>query len=808
MEKTDPPKEETPAADGNPSHRPSQASQTSTKPTNDAIPNSTAAGSSRPASKVTDRPPTTESRRASRNSLKPTSEVQPTDPNDVSAEPKSSQSKRESRAESGMSMTEEEAKAVLQEFLKQNRKKPPSKVKEDSNDPTGEHSGGNNGQEKSKPTNQNIEANDGQVDQLVDRIVEKLKPYLNPGALEVIDEKDEDEEQEDEPGKEAETNEEMKPERSPSQRSLKTAEKVQSVLDEVEKLRNLIEVGRSMSRDGGSQEKELTNVILAMKRKEAKLGLRMKEVEQTEEQLKSRKEILDKKDEDVEKYVRELVENTNKIEEKREELEEKELEINKRLKDAEVIKEKSKATEDGLKYRAEKMRKDELDIKDKIADIERREKQVENDKRVNSDQRDRLRIIEERNNRKERDLKNDEQRIRDLESEIKMQDMDLKFRLEEAKRKEEEIKRKMEDMEDENDKLDRVLRKIQSEKRRLAEDFRTKQEELTDLSARVRKFINDWNRRVGDKVSDQKGNGKYSLTDQSLESAISEVESERRMLELEAELVEQQLELERKGRLLLEQDKVLAELGHLQPLDGGPLLTKRKDDSRLPPLGGKSHYQSPAERSRREDTNYASQRDPNTNGNERRQDERRDSLNLESVKSDEDEDHDTTYEGARAGPRHKPQPPFVFKFTLLSPGQHPSEVAFRTKPIKTIRELKLAMKNQEGIPVNWQRYYSDSRALTDTTLLQRITGRSQLRLTIDRGNKVIKVVFPDKEDIKIPFDLQESFHSSKIRIFQATGIFPSKLRLFISGVEMKGKQILGDYIKGGVTYIGVDYEDD
>lgn len=444
-------------------------------------------------------------------------------------------------------------------------------------------------------------------------------------------------------------------------------------------------------------------------------------------------------------------------------------------------------------------------MRSQLSEIERREKQVENEKRVTNDQRDRLRIMEERNIRKERELKHDEQRVRELESEIKMQDMDLKFRLEEAKRKEEEVKRKMEDLEDENEKLERVLRKIQTEKRRLADDFRAKQEELTDISERVKRFINDWNRRVGDKFSDEKGNGKFPLGNKSLESAISEVESERRMLELEAEIVEQQLELERKGRLLLEQDKILAEVGRLQPLDNGALSTKtRRDETRLPPLGSKSLFNSPGERGRREENNNQGQKGL-INGNGRRKDngDRKDSLNLESVKSDEGEDQDVDDRSSASTAKSKT--PFEFTFTLLNPGSNnTSDVTLKTKPIKTIRDLKAAMKNQEGMPTGWQKYYSNSRTLTDTTLLQRIVGNTQLRLTIDRGNKLLKVALPDGKDMKISFDVEETVHFSKVRIFQATGRLPSKIRLYADGVELMNKSILGDYLQGGTTHIEVE----
>lgn len=114
------------------------------------------------------------------------------------------------------------------------------------------------------------------------------------------------------------------------------------------------------------------------------------------------------------------------------------------------------------------------------------------------------------------------------------------------------------------------------------------------------------------------------------------------------------------------------------------------------------------------------------------------------------------------------------------------------------------MKNQEGIPTGWQKYYSNSRTLTDTTLLQRIVGNTQLRLTIDRGNKLLKVALPDGKDMKISFDVEETVHFSKVRIFQATGRLPSKIRLYADGVELMNKSILGDYLQGGTTHIEVE----
>ncbi|KAJ8040338.1 hypothetical protein HOLleu_14599 [Holothuria leucospilota] len=725
--------------------------------------------------------------------------------------PKSSQSKRESRAESVMSMTEEEAKAVLQDFLKSFKsRRPPTRLKNDANkEGPSEEKGSSERGDSHLP--KLVEENDGQVDQLVERIVEKLKPYLNPEALEVIEEQEEDAEPVH--ASEVEDNsfkdELQRQDRAPSQRSIKTAEKVQSVLQEIEKLRDLIEVGRTLNAENGeggvNQEKELTNVVLALKRKEAKLSQRLKEVEQREAEIQSRKEILEKKDEEVEKYVRELVENTNKNDEKRQQMDAKEAEINRRLEQAEKVTEKCRAQEEEMNERESIVKQQELDVKAHLADVERREKQIEIDKQNIADQKEKIKTMEEKVHRRERELKNEEQRLRDLESEIKMQDMDVKFRLEDAKRKEEEVKKRMEEVEDENEKLDRVMRKIQTEKRRLADDFRSKQDELTELSARARKFISDWNRRMGNQVSDEQIKMKLSMTDKSLASAISEVESERRMLELEAEIVEQQLELERKGRLLLEQDKYLAGLGHHPQSIGDNHLSRKKGDARLPPLGSKSPGQI-TERNRREEGSYGGQRVPPAAGNERVREDRRDSLRLESVKSDDGEE-DSPNDSNRTK-RSRLQPPFTFVFSLHNPGQTAQDVTFTTQPITTIRELKLALKKQEGIPVGWQKFYSNSRSLTDTTSLQRISGNTQLRLLIDRGNKPLKVITPDGSERKVSFDLEETIQFSKIRIFQATGLLPSQMKLFISGKEAKGNNLLGSFCKNGAPEIEVAYNDD
>ncbi|XP_072172459.1 uncharacterized protein [Diadema setosum] len=130
---------------------------------------------------------------------------------------------------------------------------------------------------------------------------------------------------------------------------------------------------------------------------------------------------------------------------------------------------------------------------------------------------------------------------------------------------------------------------------------------------------------------------------------------------------------------------------------------------------------------------------------------------------------------------------------------HHRNQAFTIKAgsVRTVSEMKSLLMQKEGIPVAWQQYCFNGKALSDTSAVPPpetlANGILDLKLAIPQGNLTLVVRMNSAISRKIEFDDAETIAAAKTRIYKSEGIPPHQQNLFYGEMELMDKFHLRDY---------------